>query len=156
MLVENLHHKRANIILPDICDCVEVDATTFKVVGQVTGGSVMVDGLGVGDVGNTVLRDRLTLAEDGILVCVAGIDKRTGKLVSDIEIVSRGCFFAGDGSGENPLVDIRREVANELNRALSSHYTLASLKTSIQRAVKHYFRTTYKRNPVVLPIILEI
>lgn len=156
MLVENLHHKRSNIILPDIGDCVEVDASTFKVAGQVAGGSVMVDGLGVGDVGNTVLRDRLTLAEDGILVCAAGIDKTNGKLASDIEIVSRGCFFAGDGSEENPLNEIRREVANELNRALSGHYTIAGLKSSISRAVKHYFRITYKRNPVVLPIILEI
>lgn len=156
MLVEKLHHKRSNIVIPDICDCVEVDTSTFKVVGQVSGGSVMVDGLGVGDVGNTVLRDRLTLAEDGILVCVAGVDKRTGKLLADIEIVSRGCFFAGDGAGDNPLFEIKREVATELNRALSVNYTVASLKTAIQRAVKHYFRVTYKRNPVVLPIIMEI
>lgn len=156
MLVEKLHHKRSNIIVPDIGDCVEIDNNVFKITGQVAGGSVMVDGLGVGDVGNVVLRDRLTLAEDGILVCVAGVDKRTGKLVADIEIVSRGCFFAGDGAGDNPLADIRREVANELNRVLSSKYTVASLKTAIQRVVKHYFRVNYKRNPVVLPLILEV
>ena len=156
MLVEKLHHKRSNIIVPDIGDCVEIDNNVFKITGQVAGGSVMVDGLGVGDVGNVVQRDRLTLAEDGILVCVAGVDKRTGKLVADIEIVSRGCFFAGDGAGDNPLADIRREVANELNRVLSSKYTVASLKTAIQRVVKHYFRVNYKRNPVVLPLILEV
>ena len=156
MLVEKLHHKRANIIVPDIGDCVEVDNSVFKVSGQVANGSVMVDGLGVGDVGNTVLRDRLTLAEDGILVCVAGVDKHTGKLVADIEIVSRGCFFAGDGAGDNPLADIKREVATELNRVLTPKYTVASLKTAIQRVVKHYFRVTYKRNPVVLPLILEV
>lgn len=156
MLVEKLHHKRSNIIVPDIGDCVEVDNSVFKVSGQVAGGSVMVDGLGVGDVGNMVLRDRLTLAEDGILVCVAGIDKRTGKIVSDIEIVSRGCFFAGDGAGDNPLADIKREVATELNRVLTASYTVASLKTAIQRVIKRYFRVTYKRNPVVLPLILEV
>ncbi len=156
MLVEKLHHKRANIIVPDIGDCIELDNSVFKISGQVNGGSVMVDGLGVGDVGNTVLRDRLTLAEDGILVCVAGVDKRTGKLAADIEIVSRGCFFAGDGAGDNPLADIRREVATELNRVLTPNYTVASLKTAIQRSIKHYFRVTYKRNPVVLPLILEV
>lgn len=156
MLVEKLHHKRANIIVPDIGDCIELDNSVFKISRQVNGGSVMVDGLGVGDVGNTVLRDRLTLAEDGILVCVAGVDKRTGKLAADIEIVSRGCFFAGDGAGDNPLADIRREVATELNRVLTPNYTVASLKTAIQRSIKHYFRVTYKRNPVVLPLILEV
>ncbi len=156
MLVEKLHHKRANIIVPDIGDCIELDNSVFKISGQVNGGSVMVDGLGVGDVGNTVLCDRLTLAEDGILVCVAGVDKRTGKLAADIEIVSRGCFFAGDGAGDNPLADIRREVATELNRVLTPNYTVASLKTAIQRSIKHYFRVTYKRNPVVLPLILEV
>ncbi len=155
MLVEKLHHKRANIIVPDIGDCIELDNSVFKISGQVNGGSVMVDGLGVGDVGNTVLRDRLTLAEDGILVCVAGVDKRTGKLAADI-VVSRGCFFAGDGAGDNPLADIRREVATELNRVLTPNYTVASLKTAIQRSIKHYFRVTYKRNPVVLPLILEV
>ncbi len=155
MLVEKLHHKRANIIVPDIGDCIELDNSVFKISGQVNGGSVMVDGLGVGDVGNTVLCDRLTLAEDGILVCVAGVDKRTGKLAADI-VVSRGCFFAGDGAGDNPLADIRREVATELNRVLTPNYTVASLKTAIQRSIKHYFRVTYKRNPVVLPLILEV
>ena len=156
MLVEKLHHKRSNIILPDIGDCVELDNSVFKVTGQVVSGSVMVDGLGVGDVGNMVLRDRLSLAEDGILVCVAGVDKRTGRLVSDIEIVSRGCFFAGDGAGDNPLLEIKKEVATELNKALSSKYTIATLKTAIQRTVKHYFRVNYKRNPIVLPLILEV
>lgn len=156
MLVEKLHHKRANIIVPDIGDCVEVDNSTFKVAGQVVSGSVMVDGLGVGDVGNVVLRDRLTLAEDGILVCVAGVEKNSGKLISDIEIVSRGCFFAGDGSVDNPVNDIKREVAAELKKALEGKYTIAALKSVIQRSVKHYFRVNYKRNPVVLPLIMEI
>lgn len=156
MLVEKLGHKRVNIIVPDLGDCVEIDNNFFKITGQVSSGSIMVDGLGVGDVGNMVLRDRLTLAEDGILVCVAGISKQTGKLVTDIEIVSRGCFFGGDGAGDNPAGEIKRQVAAELNKSLEGKYTIAALKTSIQRTVKHYFRITYKRNPVVLPLILEI
>lgn len=156
LLVENLHHKRSNIIVPDLGDCVELDNSVFRIIGQVASGSIMVDGLGVGDVGNMVLRDRLTLAEDGILVCVAGVNKLSGKLVSDIEIVSRGCFFAGDGAGDNPIADIKKEVAAVLDKLLDSKYTIASLKSGIQRAVRQYFRIHYKRNPVVLPLILEV
>ena len=156
MLVEKLHHKRANIILPEIGNCVEIDSNTFKVVGQVVSGSIMVDGLGVGDVGNVVLRDRLNLAEDGILVCVAGVDKHSGNLVSDIEVVSRGCFFQGDTDTANPVDEVKRLIKEELVKTLQTSHTIAALKTAIQRSAKHYFRVKLKRNPVVLPVIIEV
>ena len=156
MLVEKLHHKRANIILPEIGNCVEIDNNTFKVVGQVVSGSIMVDGLGVGDVGNVVLRDRLNLAEDGILVCVAGVDKHSGNLVSDVEVVSRGCFFQGDTDTANPVDEVKRLIKEELVKTLQTSHTIAALKTAIQRSAKHYFRVKLKRNPVVLPVIIEV
>ncbi|MCH5151340.1 MAG: ribonuclease J [Clostridiales bacterium] len=152
MLVEHLKHKKNNIIIPEIGDCVELDKNTFKVVGQITGGSVMVDGLGVGDVGNAVLRDRLSLAEDGILVCVVGLNKNTGKIGADIEIVSRGCFFAGDADA--PIDELRSLVKQEITKLNGA--SISAIKTAIQRVVRHYFRVTLKRNPVVLPIIFEI
>lgn len=155
-LVEKLHHKHSNIIIPEIGDCVEVDNSTFKVAGQVVAGSVMVDGLGVGDVGNMVIRDRLSLAEEGILVCVIGISKSTGRLVSDIEVVSRGCFFAGDSDAANPADEVKRVIRDEVVRTLADLHGIAAIKSAIQRAVKHYFRATLKRNPVVLPVILEV
>ena len=152
-LVENLKHKKANIIIPDIGDCIELDKSTFKVTGQITSGSVMVDGLGVGDVGNAVLRDRLTLAEDGILVCVVGLNRHTGKLSADIEIVSRGCFFAGDA--DNPIDELKSLVKSEITKLNNGQNSISNIKTTIQRAVRHYFRVTLKRNPIVLPVILE-
>lgn len=156
MLVETLHHKRSNIILPEIGDCVELDNSSFKVIGQVVAGSVMVDGLGVGDVGNMVIRDRLSLAEEGILVCVVGVSRATGKLVSDIEVVSRGCFFAGDTASVNPADEVRQIIRDEVIRTLQTSHSVSGLKSAVQRAVKHYFRVTLKRNPVVLPVILEV
>ena len=156
MLVENLKHKKSNVIIPDIGDCVELDNNTFKVAGQVVSGSVMVDGLGVGDVGNAVLRDRLTLSEDGILVCVVGLNKRTGKPVTDIEIVSRGCFFQGD-SADNPIDELKQEVKQEITKLSNQGVgSISGIKTAIQRTIRHYFRVKWKRNPIVLPIILEI
>lgn len=152
MMVEKLGHKKNNIIIPDIGDCVELDRNSMKVSGTVASGSVMVDGLGVGDVGNAVLKDRRTLAEDGILVCTVAVSKQSGKIVSDLEIVSRGCFFFSDG--ENPLEEVKKLVKHELTNLRGS--SIASLKTAIQRTVRHYFKVTLKRNPVVLPIILEV
>ena len=154
-LVENLKHKKGNVIIPDIGDCVEIDNNTFRVAGQIASGSVMVDGLGVGDVGNAVLRDRLTLSEDGILVCVVGLNKRTGKPSTDIEIVSRGCFFQGDA--DNPIDELKQEVKSEIARLSNQGVgSISGIKTAIQKTIRHYFRVNWKRNPVVLPIILEI
>ena len=154
-LVENLKHKKNNVIIPDIGDCVEVDNNTFRVAGQIASGSVMVDGLGVGDVGNAVLRDRLTLSEDGILVCVVGLNKRTGKPVTDIDIVSRGCFFQGDS--DNPIDELKQEVRSELARLTNQGVgSISGIKTAIQKTIRHYFRVKWKRNPVVLPIIMEV
>ncbi len=154
MLVEKLGHKHSNVIIPDIGDCVQVDNSTFKVTGQVVSGSVMVDGLGVGDVGNIVLKDRLNLAEEGILVCAVGISKKTGALC-DVELTSRGCFFAEDAEN-NPMDELKKQIVAEINTALKSRVNIAGIKTAIQRTAKHFFRVTLKRNPVVLALVLEV
>lgn len=156
MLVEKLGHKASNIIIPDIGDCVEVDKSTFKVAGTVVSGNVMVDGLGVGDVGNIVLKDRLSLAEEGILVCAVGINAKFNKIVSQVEVASRGCFFAGDDAVENPLDQLKVLLTQEINATLKNGYNLAAVKSAVQRTAKHFFRVKLKRNPVVLPLVLEL
>ena len=155
MLVEKLGQKKSNIIIPEIGDVVEVDKNTFKVVGQIASGNIMVDGLGVGDVGNIVLKDRLSLAEDGILVCVVGVDKTTYNVVSGPEVVSRGCFFQGDSDNVNPTDEIKSLVAEELTHE-QNRQSMATVKTAVQRVVRKYFRSKLKRNPVVLAVVLEV
>lgn len=155
MLVERLGHKRSNIIIPDLGDCVELDHSSFKIVGQVTSGSIMVDGLGVGDVGNVVLKDRLSLAEEGIVVCSVAVSRSTGKLASDVELISRGCLFIEDQQ-INPINQLKTLITQEVNIALRSRINIAALKTTIQRTAKHFFRVTLKRNPVVLVQVLEV
>ncbi len=156
MLVEKLGHKTSNVIIPDIGDCVELDKSTFKVTGTVVSGNIMVDGLGVGDVGNIVLKDRLSLAEEGILVCSVGIDVKTAKVMSRVEVASRGCFFAGDSNVDNPLDELKVLLTQEINATLKNGYSVAAVKTAIQRTAKHFFRVKLKRNPVVLPLVLEL
>lgn len=157
MLVEKLNHKRHGIVIPEIGDCVELDANSIKVTGQVVSGSVMVDGLGVGDVGNAVLRDRLSLAEDGIVVCVLPVNKFTGKPAGNLYVESRGCVFAGDSATDNPIDEMKQLVRAELERLPSAGgYGIANIKAAIQRSARHYFRTKLKRNPVILPVIVEV
>ena len=157
MLVEKLHHRRNHIIIPEIGDCVEVDNATFKLCGQVASGSVMVDGLGVGDVGNVVLRDRLSLSEDGIIVCVAALSKQTGKLACELEVTSRGCFFSDDNAKNSPIKEVTKLIKAEVDKlSQQGVFNIGAVKTAIQRCAKHYFRVTLKRNPVVLPIIIEV
>lgn len=153
MLVEKLGHKRADIIIPEIGDCVEVDNASFKVVGQVVSGSVMVDGLGVGDVGNIVLKDRLNLAQEGVLVCAVGLDKRQNKLI-DVELTSRGCMFIDDAE-QNPLDELKKLIVAEINADLKSNINILGIKQVVQRTAKHYFRVTLKRNPVVIVLVPE-
>lgn len=155
-LVTKLGHKPIDIIIPDIGDCVEMDKSVFKITGQVAGGSVMVDGLGVGDVGNVVLRDRLSLAEEGILVCSLAINKDAHTIYPDIQVISRGCFFAGDPTTEDPTQELKKLILEEIAQIPASNTNIPSIKTAIQRCVKRYFRQKLKRNPVVLPVIVEI
>lgn len=155
-LVTRLNHKEIDVIIPEIGDCVELDKSVFKVSGQVAGGSVMVDGLGVGDVGNVVLRDRLSLAEEGILVCAVAIDKQTRVIMDDIEVVSRGCFFTGESQADNPTEELCALIRAELDQISTSNATIPLIKTTIQRCARRYFRQKLKRNPIVLPIIVEV
>ncbi len=154
MLVGNLKHKKSNIIIPDIGDVVELDGSTFRLSGRVVSGSVMVDGLGVGDVGNAVLKDRLSLAEDGILVCVLCVSH--GKLAAEPKIVSRGCFFEEDGA-TSIIAELTGQIKAEVVRMNIQNYNgVANVKSVVQRIVRHYFRVTLKRNPIVLPIVIEL
>lgn len=156
ILVEKLNHKHVNIIIPEIGDCVEVDNSTFKVTGQIVSGNVMVDGLGVGDVGNVVLKDRLNLAEEGILVCVVARDKNTGAILPNIEVISRGCFFAGDTATENPTDELKVLLLEETQRATLTVNSVNNIKTTIQRVAKHYFKVKLKRNPMVLAVVMDV
>ncbi len=156
MLIEKLGHKRNDIIIPDIGDCIDVSKSVFKISSTVANGSVMVDGLGVGDVGDIVLKDRLALAEDGIIVAVVGINKKLGVVVSGPEIISRGCFYFGDEKAQATLDDIKKSVVAELKKCKLDNCNIATIKSAVQRNVKQYFRVNLKRNPVVLPVIMEL
>ncbi len=133
----------------------ETDGENAKVTGSVSAGQILVDGLGVGDVGNIVLRDRKHLAEDGLIIVVATISSTTKTLISKPDIISRGFVYVREA--EN-LMDGIKDAANEslLSCLDKNNVEWAVLKSRLKTDVARYIYDATKRNPMILPIIEEI
>lgn len=144
-----------NIFMPDIGKVVEFTRNTMKDVGTVPAGRVMVDGIGVGDVGSIVLRDRRHLAEDGLIVVVATIDSMDGHIISGPDIVSRGFVYVRES--ENLMEDIKRKVQTALEDC-SDHNIRewGNIKTRVRDDLSKLIFDRTKRNPMILPVIMEI
>lgn len=136
-------------------DILEMDAKGARIHGKVPTGAVLVDGIGVGDVGNVVLRDRQRLAQDGIVIAVLGIDKGSAQLVSGPTIVSRGFVYVKENE---ELIKAARQVSMEaLEDALECGVRdWNSLKAAVRDALSEYIYLITKRNPIILPIFLEV
>ncbi|MEG2931794.1 MAG: RNase J family beta-CASP ribonuclease, partial [Ruthenibacterium sp.] len=122
---------------------------------SVTAGAVMVDGLGVGDVGNIVLRDRRHLSEDGLVIVVATVDKATGQVLSGPDIVTRGFVYVRES--ETLLEETCAQVQNLLDRLDGADMRdWNSVKTRIRETVSAYLYRRTKRSPMILPILMEV
>ena len=108
-LAEELGYDRQRVIIPEIGDCIEIDDSRGTISGQVASGSVFIDGLGIGDVGHVVLRDRMSLAENGVLVVVVVMDKQKGKFLSGPDIITRGFVYVRES--EELLDQARKQAA---------------------------------------------
>ena len=154
-IANELGIARENIFILRSGDVLELTEEKAQVTGKVPVGDILVDGLGVGDVGNIVLRDRQHLAEDGILIVVLGLDGATDELVSGPDIVSRGFVYVRES---DELMDEARIVVNEavegcLSRGIADW---GKLKSSIKDSLGEYVWKKTKRRPMILPIIMEI
>jgi len=136
-------------------DVLELTQTSAAVIGQVPAGRVMIDGLGVGDIGTVVLRDRKHLSQDGILVAVAGIDSQTGQIVSGPDIVTRGFIYAEES--EETMEDAREVVRRTVaGMTLTSSTDWETAKTAIRTALNKFVYERTKRRPMVIPVIMEL
>ena len=122
---------------------------------QVTSGIVLVDGLGVGDVGNIVLRDRQLLSENGMIIVVVSLDRKTAKVVSGPDIVTRGFVYVRENE---PLIEEIKEVArHELEKCeKQSIRDWATIKTRVRESMMKYIFTKTKRQPMILPILMDV
>lgn len=154
-LAAELGIEKDNIFILSSGDVLEIDEENANVTGKVPVGSIFVDGLGVGDVGNIVLRDRQHLAEDGILIVVLALDQVSGELVSGPDIVSRGFVYVreSDELMEEARGVIEVAILSCLDRNISDW---GKIKSTIKDSLSDFVWKKTKRRPMILPIIMEV
>ena len=146
---------RQNIYIAENGQNIRLSQDGLTLEGTVPSGAVMVDGYGVGDVGNVVLRDRHHLSEDGIIVVTVAVDGRTGQVVSGPELVSRGFVYVRES--EELLAGARTQVEMALDRSLAENvHDWAGVKARVREALSNYIYRRTKRSPMILPILLEV
>ena len=145
-----------NIFISDIGKVLELDRKSAKFVGTVPAGKILVDGYGVGDVGNIVLRDRRHLAQDGLIVVVASVDTDARLLLSGPDIVSRGFVYVRES--EELMEEVRQLAAQAINDCLERGDTVdrMELKTCVKDTLSKYLYSKTKRKPMVLPVIMNV
>ena len=144
-----------NIYIGENGDCVVLSADGLTVGEPVPAGAVMVDGLGVGDVGNIVLRDRQHLAEDGIIIVVLTLERRTNRLLAGPDIVSRGFVYVRES--EQLMGEAKKAVSDALDKCLTGRHTdWNRIKLVIRDAMNDYIWKKTKRKPMVIPIIMDV
>lgn len=154
-IASNLGISKENIFILSSGDVLELDGDSAKVAGRVPVGTILVDGLGVGDVGNVVLRDRQHLAEDGIMIVVMSLNRATGELVAGPDIVSRGFVYVKES--DELIEEARHTVDVALQNCLDRNITdWAKLKAATKDVLSDYVWKKTKRRPMILPIIMDV
>ncbi len=155
-IAEDMGMDPSRIFISDIGKVLEIDVKGARFAGTVPAGRVLVDGYGVGDVGNIVLRDRRHLAQDGLIVVVASVDLEAKLLLSGPDIVSRGFVYVRES--EELMEEVRQIAAESINKCLERSNSLDRmvLKTSIKDDISKFLYTKTKRKPMVLPVIMNL
>jgi len=155
-LANNLGMPMENIFMMEIGKVLELTNNTAKINGSVTSGRVLVDGLGVGDVGNIVLRDRKHLSQDGLIVVVITTEKETGNIIAGPDIISRGFVYVRESED---LIDKVREITRQTLLKTEDNkrgHDWSFRKSIIKDELRDYLYEKTKRKPMILPIIMEI
>ena len=154
-LAESMGIPKENILLMSSGDVVEVSQDQCKVVDHVQAGAILVDGLGVGDVGNIVLRDRQNLAQNGIIIVVLTLEKFSNQLLAGPDLVSRGFVYVRES--EDLMEEARQVVQDAVQDCLERHVNdWGKIKNIIRDSLSDFLWKKMKRNPMILPIIMEV
>lgn len=154
-VAKNIGIPKENVFILQSGDVLEICEESATVAGKVQTGAILVDGLGVGDVGNIVLRDRQHLAEDGILIVVLTLEKYSNQVLAGPDIVSRGFVYVRESEG---LMDEARQVVSDaLQSCLDKNISdWGKIKNTVKDSLSDYLWKKTKRNPMILPIIMEV
>ena len=154
-IAQSLGIPKENIFIIQSGDVIELSDAEAKIVDKVHTGAILVDGLGVGDVGNIVLRDRQHLAEDGILIVVLTLEKGSNNLLAGPDIVSRGFVYVRESEGL--MEEARKVVTDSLDKCLSGrHAYWNKIKMTIRDTMNDFIWKKTKRRPMVIPIIMDV
>lgn len=154
-LAMDLGMPKENIFVAENGNVIEFTKKSGVINQSVSSGNILVDGLGIGDVGNIVLRDRKHLSEDGLIVVVVTMSKQEGKVIAGPDIISRGFVYVRES--EDLMEEARRVVREALNECEKKNITdWSTLKSSIKDALRGFLYEKIKRNPMILPIIMEV
>ncbi|MEG0371911.1 MAG: ribonuclease J [Clostridium sp.] len=154
-LAQKMGMKKSDIFILEVGQTLEITRDSARMNGTVSSGQVLVDGLGVGDVGNIVLRDRKHLSQDGILTVVVTIDRQTGKIMAGPDIISRGFVYVRES--EHLMDEAKIIVRNCLGTCLENQIReWSALKSNIRDELREYLYQKTKRKPMILPIIMEV
>ncbi len=154
-LAEQMGMHPKNIIISEIGKVIELGPNSVKQNATVPSGVVLVDGLGVGDVGNIVLRDRKHLAEDGIIIVVVTLDKKTGALLAGPDVLSRGFVYVRES--EDLMEEAKAVARMSLEKCAKKKVTdWAGIKNSLKNNMGDFIYTQTKRKPMILPVIMEV
>ena len=154
-LAQSLGMPKENIVIGENGSVIELTSESICINGKVTAGKVLVDGLGVGDVGNIVLRDRRQLSQDGILIVVVTIDKQDCSVVSGPDIVSRGFVYVREA--DDLMENAKEKVQIALNRCQENGVSeWSAIKSAVRDSLSRYLYEKTRRRPMILPVIMEI
>ena len=146
---------KENIKILTSGDVLELDEESAEITGRVTVGNIMVDGNGVGDVGNIVIRDRQRMADDGIIIIVMTLDSVTGLVLDGPDIVSRGFVYVRNS--EALMEEMQRVVDEKMEHIMDRRITdWSKIKTEVKDVVGEFVWKETKRRPMILPIIMEV
>ena len=153
-MVQEMGIPKENVFVLHSGAVLEMDENSAAVTGEVQAGAVLVDGLGVGDVGNIVLRDRQTLAQHGIIIVVVVLERGSNQLLSGPDVVTRGFVYVRES--EKLIEDAKSVVMGSLIECHDKHITdWSKIKNTIRDDLSDYLWKRMKRSPMILPIIME-
>ncbi|MBR5460461.1 MAG: ribonuclease J [Clostridia bacterium] len=155
ILAEMVGVSPDNILIPETGKVIELDKKSIRTNGTVTAGNVLVDGLGVGDVGSVVLRDRKHLAQDGIVMVVAALDLSAGYLLSGPDVVTRGFVYVKES--EELMEEMRQVAYDTIDRTLDAGYQDANaIKNALRDDLTKYLYSKTRRRPMILPVLMDL
>ena len=151
-LAQGLGMAPENTLIMEIGQVLEINSTQARINGSVPSGKVLVDGLGIGDVGNSVLRDRKHLSEDGLIIVVVTVQKETGSVITGPDVISRGFVYVRES--EAFMDEVRQMAKDALQKCQGKNRAI--MKSVIKDTLRDYLYQKTKRRPMILPIIMDI